>query len=82
MWIPSRSWIHISVKSQGSVAGSRVMGTAAAAGRAYSQASASQQDLQVQATPRQAAWPGEMTYWPFYVSSRNPILPEPLLAKR
>jgi hypothetical protein len=28
------SWIHISVKPQGSVAGSRVMGTAAAASRA------------------------------------------------
>ena len=32
--MPSGSWIHISVKPQGSVAGSRMMGTAAAASRA------------------------------------------------
>jgi hypothetical protein len=34
--MPSRSWIHISVKPQGSVAGPRAMGTAAAASRACS----------------------------------------------
>ena len=34
--MPSGSWIHISVKPQGSVAGPRMMGTAAAASRACS----------------------------------------------
>jgi len=34
--MPSGSWIHISVKPQGSVAGSRTMGTPAAASRACS----------------------------------------------
>jgi hypothetical protein len=34
--MPSGSWIHISVKPQGSVAGSRMMGTPAAPSRACS----------------------------------------------
>jgi hypothetical protein len=34
IWMPSGSWIYISVKPQGSVAGSRMMWTAAAASRA------------------------------------------------
>jgi hypothetical protein len=36
IWMPSGSWIYISVKPQGSVAGSRMMWTAAAASRACS----------------------------------------------
>jgi hypothetical protein len=38
--MPSGSWIHISVKPQGSVADPRMMGTSAAASRARADASA------------------------------------------